>query len=232
MQKLMIADASEPFSDALVEIFQNEFELRVCHDGDTALELLQSFQPDVLILNFCLPFKDGIMALKESAHRPKVILGITPFFNPYTEQSAVAAGVQYIMIMPTVQALRVRLMDMVASIGGEKITPAKQIAIYLHSLGFPTHLDGYKQLCIGIPMFAEDPQKRLSKELYPAIAREIGGRDGRSVEHSIRKAIEAAWKRRNRLVWAKYFTPKSGGDIACPTNKEFICRMAELLKEE
>ena len=232
MHKLLIAEASEPFSDALEEIFRNEFELRVCHDGETALELLQSFQPEVLILNFMLPFKDGLTVLQQSAHRPEVILGISPYMNAYTEQTATTLGVQYTMIMPTVQALRVRLMDMVATITREKPTPAQQTAIFLHMLGFHTHLDGYQQLCLAIPLYAQDPEVRLSKELYPAIARQVGCRDGRSVEHSIRKAIEAAWKRRNRIVWAKYFTPNPSGDISCPTNKAFICRMAELLKEQ
>ena len=230
MLKLLIADASKPFCDALEEIFCNEFQVKVCHDGETAFELLRSFQPDVLVFNFHLPFQDGLTALQLSGHRPRVILGITPYFSPYSEQSAAAAGVQYIMIMPTVQALRVRLMDMVATIDGEIATPAKQTAIHLHSLGFATHLDGYNQLCIGIPMFAEDPEKRLSKELYPAIAQQVGCKDGRSVEHSIRKAIEGAWKRRNRLIWDNYFTPSASGEIPCPTNKAFICRIAELLK--
>lgn len=231
MLKLLIAEASEPFSNALEEIFRKEFDLQICHDGETALELLQSFQPEVLILNFMLPFKDGLTVLQESAHRPGVILGVSPYMNAYVEHTATTLGVQYTMIMPTVHALRVRLMDMVSTVTRERPTPAQQIAMHLHILGFPTHLDGYQQLCIGVPMFTEDPQVRLSKELYPAIARQIGCNDGRSVEHSIRVAIEAAWKQRNRTVWAKYFTPGSGGDIPCPTNKAFICRMAELLKE-
>lgn len=229
MQKLLIADASEPFTDALNEIFGSMFDLRLCHDGDTALELLQSFQPDILVFNFMLPFKDGLTALQQSAHRPAVILGVTPFISPYSQQRAASLGVQYIMITPTVHAVRVRLMDMISTISGEPPSPADQVALYLHILNFQPHLDGYRQLQIGIPLFAEDPGARLSKELYPAIAQQVGCKDGRSVEHSIRKAIESAWKRRNRLVWAKYFPPGPNGDIPCPTNKAFICRLAELL---
>lgn len=229
MRKLLIADASEPFTDALDEVFGNLFDLQICHDGETALELLQSFRPEVLILNFMLPFKDGLTLLQESSHRPAVILGISPCMNAYIEQTATSLGVQYTMIMPTVHALRVRLMDMVATVTNQRPDPADQAAIHLHILNFQTHLDGYQQLRIGIPLFAQDPSVRLSKELYPAIARRIDCRDGRSVEHSIRKAIEAAWKRRNRTVWARYFPPGPNGDIPCPTNKAFICRLAELL---
>ena len=47
MYKLLIADGSDAYICGLTEIFQGEFDLRTCQDGETALELLQSFQPDV-----------------------------------------------------------------------------------------------------------------------------------------------------------------------------------------
>ena len=49
MRKLLIADGSEPFTEALEKVFCNEFDLRICHDGETALEMLVDFQPDILI---------------------------------------------------------------------------------------------------------------------------------------------------------------------------------------
>ena len=230
MQKLLIADASEPFSDALRDIFQHEFELRVCYDGETALEQLFSFQPDVLILNLMLPYKDGLTVLQESSHQPRVILAVSSYVNSYIEQVAVALGVQYIMIMPTVNALRVRLMDMIATTVPHKVDLAGKVAVHLHSLNFLTHLDGYQQLCVGIPIFANNPSVRLTKELYPAIAESFGTLDARTVEHSIRKSIEAAWMRKNPVVWAKYFLPEPDGTIRCPTNKEFISRVAQMLE--
>ena len=231
MHKLLIADSSEPFTDALKEVFENDFDLQICQDGETALERLLDFQPDVLILNLMLPFKDGLTVLQESAHKPKVILAVCPYVNTYIEQAAVGLGVQYIMLMPTVNALRVRLMDMIST----TITPREdlqgQTVVHLHILSFPTHLDGYQQLCVGIPIFFRNPGMRLSKELYPAIAKHFGLPDPRTVEHSIRKAVTFAWKHRNAAVWAKYFSPEADGTLSCPTNKEFICRLAELLEQ-
>ena len=229
MYKLLIADASEPFTDALSEVFRGEFNLKVCHDGESALEQLVEFCPDVLILNYMLPFKDGITVLQESAHRPAVILGVSPFMNSYTEQRATALGVQYTMIMPTVDALRVRLMDLIAAIIPPKSDLESQTVVHLHILSFSTHLDGYHQLRVGIPLFAQNPSMRLSKELYPAIAARFGDLDARTVEHSIRKSIEAAWLHKNSLVWKKYFPPKPDGTISSPTNKEFLSRLAEML---
>ncbi len=229
MHKLLIADASEPYTDALSDIFQHEFELKICHDGETALETLLSFTPDILILNLMLPFKDGLTVLQESAHRPRVILAVTPYVNPYIEQTAVNLGIQYIMIMPTVSSLRVRLMDMIANTISPTQNLSSQTVVHLHALGFQTHLDGYRQLCVGLPLFAATAGMRLSKELYPAIAERLGHLDARSVEHSIRKSIENAWSRRDPAVWAKYF-PGHIGEHVCPTNKEFLSRIAEMLE--
>ena len=229
MYKLLIADASEPYTDALSDIFQNEFHLKICHNGKAALDSLLSFTPDILILNLMLPLKDGFTVLRESAHRPRVILAISPFFNSYIEQSAIQLGIQCVTIMPTVSSLRAQLMDLIANF----IAPAQdlnaQTLVHLHTLGFQTHLDGYHQLCIGIPMFAATAGMRLSKELYPAIAKQLGDLDARSVEHSIRKAIENAWARRDVAVWAKYF-PGHALEHRCPSNKEFLSRIAEMLE--
>ena len=231
MQKLLIADSSEPFSSALADVLGSDFEIRICSDGETALDLLLSFSPDVLILNLQLPFKDGLTVLQEAASLPPYILAITSYLTPYVERCAASLGVAYTMITPAVNALRVRVMDMInqacPQAGQDDL--AASVCMHLHILNFMTHLDGYQQLCAAIPRFHTDPHQRLTKELYPAVALECGCKDSRSVEHSIRKAIEAAWKARNHTVWAKYFPPDDSGDQPCPTNKEFISRISQML---
>ena len=227
MLKLLIADVSEAFTDALKTVFKNEFDVRICHDGETALETLLTFQPDVLVINLHLPYKDGLTVLQQSAHRPRVIMAIAAHVNRYVEQLSAELGIQYIMIMPTVESLRVRLMDIVVSSMLPRKDAAAQSVLHLHHLGFRTHLDGYHQLCIGIPMFFNNPDICLSKELYPAIAKHFKLPDPRTVEHSIRHAIEDAWRHRDAVVWAGYF-PVSGKP-ACPTNKKFFAAISEKL---
>ena len=229
MQKLLIADSSEPFTAALTNALCKDFQIQVCPDGETALELLLSFRPDVLILNLQLPYKDGLTVLQEAAFLPEHILATTSFLSPYVERCAAALGVTYAMITPSVTALRVRVMDMVqqnkTALQPEDL-PAATIT-HLHILSLKTSVDGYRQLCEAIPLFYMDSHQLLSKELYPAVAAKCGCKDSRSVEHSIRKAIEAAWETRNKTVWEKYFP----GYKKCPTNKQFISKIAEMLKK-
>ena len=231
MQKLMIADSSEPFSSALADALGSDFEIQICADGETALDLLLSFCPDVLIINLQLPFKDGLPVLQEAACLPPPILVTTSHLTPYVERCTAALGVAYTMITPAVSALRVRVMDICnqahSPTGPNDLSVS--VCTHLHIQKFMTHLDGYQQLCAAIPRFHADPHQRLTKELYPAVAQECGCKDSRSVEHSIRKAILAAWKARTHTVWAKYFPPNDNGEQPCPTNKEFISRIAQML---
>ena len=223
MLKLLVADMSEEFTDAVENVLHNEFEMKVCHDGETALELLHYFRPDVLIMHLLLPFKDGLTVLQETTYRPRVILALAHYLPPYAEKRAIELGIQYILFSPTVNTLRVRLMDMIAETQPREET---RVAVHLHSLGFRTNLDGYRQLCEGIPIFAQNPGMLLSKELYPAIGEIFSLPDCRTVEHSIRKAITDAWSRRNPVIWEKYFP----GATEAPTNKVFVSKLAEMLQ--
>lgn len=232
MQKLLLVDNSEPFTAALEEVLRGEFEIMTCQDGDSALACLLSFRPDALILNLMLPRKDGLTLLQESAYIPPVVLGITSYVNTYIERTAAALGVGYILISPCINAVCVRLSDLIyqTHTAQKQAIPQMEAAVHLHILNFATQRDGYQQLCVGIPMFSQDPNQRLTKELYPAIAKLCGCNDGRSVEHSIRLSIASAWKSRDDKVWMKYFPPAANGSIPCPSNKAFISRLAELLE--
>lgn len=230
MYKLLVAEGSEVYFDSMQELFQKEFDLRMCSDGEAALELLESFQPDALIINVMLPFKDGLTVLQETPFKPKVILALSHFMSDYIQDAAEELGVQFLTVMPKLSTIRVRLMDMIATTIAPKEDLGAQTAVLLHSLNFTPNLDGYQQLCFAIPMYAQQPGIRLSKELYPRIAEEFHLADPRTVEHSIRKAIANAWMHFNPAVWSKFFTPDETGMPPCPSNKEFISRVAEFIE--
>lgn len=231
MRKLLIADSSSVFTDALVAALQGQFQILTCADGQLLTELLSDYRPDVLILNLLLPHVDGITALQTSEYHPPVILAIAMHMSAYVEHTVANLGIDYTMIAPSVESVTRQLhnlLDRYRAPADPMDLQAKAVH-YLHLLNIPTHLDGYRQLCLALPMFAENPQQLLTKELYPAVARLCSCKDGRSVEHSMRKAIHAAWRHRDNAIWRKYFSIAPRDSVTCPTNKEFICRLAELL---
>lgn len=234
MQKLLIADSSEIFIAALTSALEGQFQLLVCTDGQSALELLQQEKPDVLIINLLLPHTDGLTVLQQSSFHPTLILAITMYMSAYVEQAVTALGVDYTMIAPSVECVVLRLQDLLRQYAAPAgpADPAASAIHHLHKLNIPHHLAGYHQLCQALPMFAKNPQQLLTKELYPAVAKCCGCPDGRAVEHSIRKAIQAAWKQKDNAVWRKYFAIHPQGKTTCPTNKEFLCRLAEILNSD
>lgn len=234
MQKLLIADSSGIFASALETALQQQFQVYTCGDGEAALELLIRLEPDILILNLMLPYKDGLTVLQETPFHPPVILAVTMHISAYVEQAVTALGVDYTLIAPSVETVVLRLRDLMQQYAAE---PAgtdinDRVIHHLRQLNIPIHLDGYRQLCVAIPLFAQNPQQLLTKELYPAVAKLCNCKDGRSVEHSIRTAIFAAWQQRDNAIWRKYFSLGPNGTIACPTNKAFLCRLAEILRTE
>lgn len=228
MRTLLLVDGAEEVTAAIAYYLRGEFSVSVCHDGEKALRLLQSQRPDILVMNLMLPYMDGLTMLQESAYCPPVVLAWSYFVNDYVAERALAVGVNMLLITPSPRTVAVRLMDLLNGCPAEEkpATPEAKVALQLHLLGFAGGRDGYRQLCVGIPLFCEDPQQNLSKELYPAIARLCDGKTEKCVEHSIRNAIEHAWKHRKGTAWERAFP----GTERCPTNKTFIARIAEIIK--
>ncbi|MBQ6851410.1 MAG: hypothetical protein IJO04_00030 [Oscillospiraceae bacterium] len=229
MYRLLIAEPDEPFISAATAALSGDFEIRICKDGETALELLLDFQPHVLVLNLSLPFKDGLTVLQESGYLPPVILAITTYLSPYIEQTCAAVGVGYLLLSPTVNALRVRIIDMFNRWKSNR-TPAdlqKQTALHLHILNFQTHRAGYRLLCQTIPLYYKNREQCLKTDLYPTVSKLCNASSPDAVERATRKLIEYAWDHRDPVIWAKYFPNCTD----CPSNKVFFDILANMLEE-
>ena len=88
MRKLLIVEHDEPLRNALVDLLRRNFDITVCGDGETAVELMEILRPDAMILELMLPVKDGLCVLEESSDfRPPVVLCISDFYNDYISQT-------------------------------------------------------------------------------------------------------------------------------------------------
>ena len=96
----------------------------------------------------------------------------------------------------------------------------------LRELGIPVHRKGFRQLVVAIYLFQQDEEQSMTKELYPGVAKIIGGTDWRIVERDTRTAIFYAWENRNEEVWNFYFP----GLNRSPSNKVFIATLTEYLR--
>lgn len=231
--KLLIADSSEEFRAALVEALCATFCVRECADGREVMQAIRNFEPDLLMLDLMLPGKDGISILQETsaAGYTPAVLATSRFVSDYVLDAAAQLGVAYVLRKPCdLKAAVDRIADM-----GLRLEPTGNAgpvhrgdhAGMLFALGVPAKLSGYNYLRIGIPLAAKQPDQSVTKELYPRIAAQFVC-DPKNVERSIRSAITAAWLNRDERIWRLYFPPDAAGNVAKPTNAEFIKRLAAL----
>ncbi len=228
MYKILIADKSEDRCAILKATFPEDFQVTFCHDSDTARTLLKKLQPDALILDLSLPKTDGITLLMElGGHVPPATLAVADTLNAYMRQSALNLGVKHVMVRPfRNNAPYMHIVQMLQF--SRRPAPKNTIADHLSRLGILPGSDGFNQLRLCIPRYAQDPFQRLNKELYPAVAALCGCESGSSLERSIRCAIKTAWTKRNPKIWEEYFP----GLTQSPSNKLFIARFAEFVMPE
>lgn len=226
MHRLLIADSDDGFLMAASDAFSADFEVLTCQDGETALELLSTFKPQALIINLMLPYKDGLTVLQEAAVLPPVIIATTGIILPYIENACATLNIGYLMVSPCLNALRVQLTSMVMLWESNASTPSlkAQTRNILHSMNFPPHRIGYRQLCDAIPLYYQDRDQCLETVLYAEIAKIHGG-NVKSVEKAMREVIKQAWENHDPIVWDKYF---QNPDI-CPSNKIFLDALADHL---
>lgn len=225
IHRILIADPSQEITQALARSLMPEFSVICCDDGQIALALAQQEQPALLIMELSLPRLDGVSllrALNGCSPRPLVLI----YTAANTDYALCALGelpVDYLLRKPTpIELVAERAREMLAL--RCRTRRDWQIADLLIRLGIPEHLQGFRNLVVGIPLLAEDPDQFLGKTLYLEIARR-NGVTSESVEKAIRDAIRAGWEKGDRNLWRQYFP---GADRA-PQNKPFLVRMAGIL---
>ena len=238
MLKLLIADGTEEFRQALCDTLRGAYYVRTCTDGREALELLRSYSPDVLVLDLMLPGLDGISLLQQAAAGGicPMVLATSRFINDYVLEAVEKMGVGYLMMKPCdVHATAARISDLSRRIRPPVLSrpdPRTQVSNLLLTLGIPTKLRGYAYLREAILLMASAPGQSITKELYPAVG-ELCGATAVHVERSVRSAILAAWEHRDSRIWHLYFPPDGDGSETKPTNAAFITRLANgLLNQE
>ena len=217
-------------------------------DGVELPEKLRACAPDILVLDIIMPRQDGFMALErlaamEEPLRPRVIV-LTGLARDDFIMRAIQLGASYYMVKPFDMALLYERIAQIAGAQGEAesalaCAPAgdgpeesvdEQITNLFLTLGIPAHIKGYQYLREGVRMVLDnhDVINRITKELYPGIARKFDT-SASKVERAMRHAIEVAWTRGRLDTVNQMYGYRVFARDDKPTNGEFIALVSDKL---
>lgn len=235
--KLLLADQSVTFCAAMSDALAGACDLRICHDGQQARSLLDSFRPDVLVIDLTLPVLDGIAVLKDARNqgiRPMVLVTAS-FCSAFVENAVRELGVDYMVLKPcSASVLAERIRDMLCR-DKETVRAIPQkggtVDNMLLSLSLSTKHAGFRFLEDAVVLVEQNRSQSMTKVLYPEIGKRYNC-SAYAVERAIRNAISRGWENRDEQVWRLYFNQYKNGQLVKPTNTVFICALADVLRRQ
>lgn len=252
--KIIVADDNRNLCQMLQNYLQGQDDLNivgVAYNGLEAWELIQTQEPDLIILDAVMPNLDGLSVLERinartTMIRPKIIM-LTAFGQESLMNQAMMLGVDYFILKPfdldyLGKRIRSLMEDMSSSIPAQFTSSASpvvttvgaglnlfsEVTTMMHQIGIPAHVKGYQYIRDAILMVVEDVSLlgAVTKELYPGIAKKHDTAPSR-VERGIRHAIELAWERGNTDTLKRIFGYSMDIERQKPTNSEFIALLAD-----
>ena len=245
--RVMLADDNLNILKVLLEFLSRKPDIEVVatvSDGVEIPDAVRQYAPEILVMDIIMPRRDGFMTLEalggmEAAIRPRVIV-LTGLARDDFIMRAIQLGASYYMVKPfDMELLYERIVEVAREQPAAVLAAAPQAAdesvderitnLFL-TLGIPAHIKGYQYLREAVRMVLEnhDVINRITKELYPGIARKFDT-SASKVERAMRHAIEVAWTRGrldavNQMYGYRVFAREDK-----PTNGEFIAMVSDKL---
>lgn len=210
--RLLIADSDIAYADYLKSCINRSDRLTVigtAHEGRTALRMIQSEKPDILLVDPLLPEIDGMMLIQlisQSRSSTRSIICLSQFYSPVSVELARKNGASYYLYKPIDPDSLISVLinctditekqsqfDNIREEISETSELSRKIHSILHELGFSSKLIGSRYIAESVALAVESPAllRKFNSGLYQCLAL----RDNTSpanIERCIRTAISAA----------------------------------------
>jgi len=212
-------------------------------DGESGLNAIKEFSPQVVILDIILPERDGISVLEEykrlDVNPDTIFIILTAVAQENILRRTLEAGADYVILKPfSLEILSKRILEQLESkqnfqpseiqfIPSLKKSKDGYITDVLTKTGIPVNLKGYNYIKTAILLCLEDASllESITKLLYPTVAKKCGTTPSR-IERDIRHCLEVAWSRGN----GEFYYDFIGFDTTRknkPTNGAYISSVVE-----
>lgn len=248
--KILFTEEQNSFGRSCTQALKGKgFDVKLTpKNGAEVLRLVQSEQPDVLIMDAIMASIDALGVLNQLKKNPSkkrpIIMVISGVDNQRFENEVLQAGADYYFLKPfDVQMLveRVAMMTSWQLSGGKMDVAASPhisdselevlVSDIMRQIGVPAHIKGYQYLREAIILSIHDTEmmNSVTKVLYPTVAKRFSTTSSR-VERAIRHAIEVAWDRGDVDVLSSYFGYTIQNSRGKPTNSEFIAMISDKMR--
>ncbi|MGN0395740.1 MAG: sporulation transcription factor Spo0A [Coprococcus sp.] len=258
---IIVADSEcELIASQLMANMSNE-EINIMDkvsDGETAIESIKKYKPDIVLLDICLPVIDGLAVMETIGNDEKltdtIFVVVTSVGSQRLIRCAFELGATFYILKPynpiqlvaRIKQIFKRKQEYDTEEADELVCiPNKSRAIkasdniesdvtdIIRDIGIPANIKGYQYIREGIIMAVNDANmlNYITKLLYPTIAKKYKTTSS-SVERAIRHAIEVAWSRGQIDVINDMFGYTVNAGKGKPTNSEFIALIADKLRIE
>jgi len=248
--RVAVADDNQQLRDMIVAHLSEQGGIDIvgaASNGLEAVRMLEEKEPDVLICDMIMPQMDGFGVMERirtmKFNRQPGVIALTALGRDDFIARAINLGASYYMVKPfdfDILVQRVyetagetaRADAFGAKVHRENVEGSsnveERIANLFLTVGIPAHIKGYQYLREGVKMVIENPDLmgRITKELYPGIARRFGTTSSK-VERAIRHAIEVAWNRGRIEALDEAFGRNVCSLDDKPTNGEFIALVSD-----
>jgi len=262
--RILIADDNQEFCSTLASCLDSQEDMEVIavvKDGEEAIDMISTKNPDIVLLDVIMPHLDGIGVLEKlnviKLNKKPICIMLSAVGQDKITQKAIVLGAEYYIVKPfDIEILVKRIRELKdykptsnVNLLSKEIKPQyveinnegkksednleALVTNIIHEVGVPAHIKGYQYLREAIIMVVKDIDviNQITKSLYPEIASRFKTTPSR-VERAIRHAIEVAWGRGQADVVENIFGYTISASKGKPTNSEFIAMIADKLRLE
>lgn len=242
----LIKELKDNGKKKIEEALGKETIIAFVKDGHELIEVNQSFQPDMILMDIVLPKLDGIGALeqwnqtKETGQKIMVLSAVT---TKSMIESVFHLGAVHYLIKPVeydiIWKRMIQILERNQKMKEQEDNNIKhyqleqKVTDMILEIGIPAHIKGYQYIREGIMMAVNDENmlNYITKLLYPTIAKKYKTTSS-SVERAIRHAIDVAFHRGKMEMLENMFGYAMHCGKGKPTNSEFIALLADRIRLE
>lgn len=228
--RLLLTDGSIDVLNHLAKELGDFFEICTCSDGEELMEYVETFRPEIMVLDLAMQGYDPLAFLTAVRHKNIPVFATCFFTSEYIEQCLDELGVCWLVRKPlSGKVVAGRLLKMSMDL---KPPPDYRVRNTVHNmlmeLGVRMSQKVFRLLTEGVIFEVFNANCAILDELYPHVAQQCNT-SATSVEVTIRRGIAQAYRYRDVYSWKCIF----GQELKRkPTNGRFIKHLASLVRED